>query len=383
MSTISQGAGDVRARAKQGLPGQFVFSDPLKSSLTALNKDPQAVQVNTITVTGATDDITYAVTINSVLVSITSAPSSTTTTIAVQLRDAINAEPLVRGEVAATSAVADITVTGLTPGVAFTLTESDSNLTTASVSVAALADAVPFGRLVVDDGLNDSVDPQAKIAKAAGFTAQVVTQTVTFVASATYVVTIRDEAGVVIASGSTDAITNTATTATAIATTMNGLLPADSTLAAGGATFVTFTAELAGRQLTVSVGTNEEGQVGGAIGAQTDTAGPATSVNIAAVGVTLHSSNDPTLTIGGTEGVYAPNAGMRVGTKGQMWVLNTQTVTFGQTVFVELTVAADLGKFFNTDSATRVLLTGATWNKTGRLASDSINAVDINFEKPS
>lgn len=384
MSTISQGAADVRARAKQGLPGQWVFGDPLKSSLTALNKDPQASQVDTTTVDNGIINTVYTVTINGVDISVTSPGAAVTaTTVATQLEDAINAEPLVRGQVSADAVAAIVTLTGTTAGVPFTASDADANLTTANVSAAATAAAVPFGRLVVDDGLNDSVDPLAKLASAAGFTAQVVSQTVTYFAAATYLVTIRDDAGTVIAQGETLAVTNTATTATAIATTMNGLLPANSVLAAGGATFVTFTAELAGLGFSVEIGTNQVGQANSVIGAQTDTIGPATSVNIAAVGVTLHSRNDPTTTIGGTDGEYGPNAGMRVAMKGQLWVESSQTVTFGQAVYVELSTAADLGKLFNTDSATRVRLTGATWAKTGRLASDSINAVDINFEKPA
>lgn len=381
--TISQQAGDVRGRARQGAIGQLVTTSHLTRITTALNEDPQAVQIDDIVVVAANDAV-YTITVNGVSVSFTSDGSATEIEVLAGLTAAIQAEPLVRGAVAPTDdAVDTLTLTGLTAGLAYTLEVSATagSLTPSSVQAAAAADAVPFGRLIVDDGLYDSVDQLGKLAKSTSFTAQSVVQTITYVAAATYLVTITDESGAVIAQGETLADTNTATTTAAIAATMNGLLPADSVLAADNATDVTFTAELAGREFSVSVGTNEAGQVGGAVGAQTDSASPATSVNRAAIGMSMYSEIDPAATIGGTEGQYAANAGMVVLQGGNsMWVARPGAVSYGDPVYVELDgTGSDAGKLFSADSATRALLTGAKWERDGRTTSDGIAAVAIDF----
>lgn len=381
--TISQQAGDVRGRALQGAIGQLVNSSHLTRLTTALNEDPQAVQIDDVTPVAA-NDATYTVTVNGVSASFTADGSAAVAEITAGLLLAINAEPLIRGVVVPTDEATKLTLTGLTEGLAYTLAVSSTagSIAIAPVQAAAAADAVPFGRLVVDAGLSPYGNDQlGKLAKSTGFTAQTVVQTITFVASAIYLVTIRDEAGTVIAQGETAADTNTATTTAAIAATMNGLLPADSVLAADNPTDVTFTAELAGREFSVEVGTNEAGQVGGAIGAQTSDASTATSVNRAAIGLTMFSSNDPTPTIGGTAGEYGPNAGMRVlQGANSMWVESAEAPSMGDPVFVELDgTGDDAGKLFTTDSATRVLLTGATWERDGVNSADGIAAVAAAF----
>ena len=384
--TISQQAGDVRGRAVQGPIGGLVNSSILMLSTTAINSDPQAVQIDTVTNTAANDAV-YTITVDGTSVVFTADGSATTDEITDGLIALIELSPLIRGKVAPVKTSATvITLTGLSPGLAITITSGTTGggtLVTANTQAAAAAAAVPFGRLVVDDGLSDSVDQLGKLAASTGFTAQVHTANLIFVTNATYLVTIRDEAGAVIAQGETDAITNTATTTAAIATTMNGLLPANSVLVAGGATFVTFTAELAGREFSVEVGTNEEGQAGSALVSQVDTTGPdpATSVNQAALGLTRFSLNDPTPTIGGTAGEYAANAGMRVLQSGNsMWVERPGAVSKGDPVFVELDgTGSDAGKLFTADSATRVRLLGATWERDARNTSDGIAAVAAAF----
>jgi hypothetical protein len=388
--TISAQASDARGRSRQGIIGMLLFTSHLTQILTAINEDPQAVQIDDITIDTAADDVLYTVTINGVDTTIDSGTGATTTTIRDALIAALLLEPLARGFVIASIKDADeLTLTGLTPGLAYTLAVSagaGGAISAASVQTAATAAAVPFGRLVIDDGLEpDGVVPLGKLAQASSLTAQVHTLNIIFVASATYLVTVRDEAGNVLAQGETDADTNTDTTGTAIAATLNGLLPAASVLVAsvgGGSGDITFTAELAGREFSVEVGTNEEGQVGGAIVSQTDTTGPSrvTSVNRAAKGISLHSQNDPTTTIGGTEGEYAPNVGMRLlKAANAMWVERPGTVAGGDPVFVELGVTADNGKFFTADSATRVRLVKATWERDGINSADGVAGLRIDL----
>ena len=390
MSTISQGANDVRLRARQGAVGQKVFSQASgERLLTAINEDPQAVQVDDWTVV-ASNDATYTVTIDGIDAVFTADGSATTEEIRDGLILAINEEPLIRGKLIPTIKDADeFTTTGLTPDLSYTTAGAATagSLTPASVASAAGADPIAFGRLVIDDG---SPDPYGntllgRLAKSTAFVAQVLTLNTIFVASATYTVTVRDEAGAVIAQAvAVDADTNDTDTATAIAAALNGLLPANSVVVTSGAGPVIFTAELAGREFSVEAGTNEEGEAGGALVSQVNTTGPsnATSVNRAALGVSLFSDADPTPTIGGTVGEYAGGDGVELLKSGNsIWVDRPGAVTFGDPVFVELDgTGSDAAKFFLADSATRVLLTKATWLRDGvEAASDIISALTVDF----
>lgn len=386
--TISVQANDVRGTAKQSVVGRSVFSSGQGTieRLTAANEDPQAVQIDTVTVDSAVDDTLYTYEINGITVQIDSGTGATTTTIAAALAAQHDSLPLVRGVVAAVPVAAVITLTGLIEGNSYALTESDTRLTAASVQAAAAADAVPFGRLVVDDGLETggAGEQLGRLAKSTAFTAQVHTLEILFVASSTVTVTVRDAAGDVLAQADdVDADTNTDTTADAIRDALNGLLPANSVIVSspgGGSGDVVFTAELAGLQFSVEVGTNEEGEAGGAIVGQTNTTGPSatTSMNLAALGISEFSINDPTTTIGGLTGEYAPNARMRVLKRAAVWVERPSTgVSPGDQVFVELAVGDDSGKFFNADSATRARLLNAEWERDGRDSTDGLAAVRI------
>jgi hypothetical protein len=387
--TISQQASDVRTRARQASLGAPVFATNLGRRLTALNDDPQAVQIDDITVVAA-NDATYTITINASDSVFTADSSAATEEIRDGLIAAIEANPLARGFVIPTIKDADeLTLTGITPGLAYTLAvaATGGSLTPASVQTAATADAVPFARLVIDDGSpDDAVDLVGRLAKSTSFVAQVVTVTIVDVAAADYDFTVLDELGAVLAQGSIVRNTDLATTVANILTVMNGLLPADSVVVTdGGGGDIVFTAELAGRQFSVQAGTNFAGEAGGAISAPVATTGPdnTTSVNLAALGVSLFSGIDPTTTIGGTEGEYAANAGMRVLASGNaIWVARPGAVSKGDPVFVELDgTGSDAGKFFTADSATRVPLTSsnALWERDGRTASDGLAAMRVGF----
>jgi hypothetical protein len=233
--TISQRADQVLGQAKQGVAGQKVYTSHLDRSDTLLNSSPQAVQVSTATVTGATNDKAYILTINGIDVTFTSDASATLQEIANGLADAVNAEPLVRGQVSAVSDNVDtVTLTGLTPGLAFTLTEADAELTTALVTAAASAAAVPFARAVIDQGFAaNGIDRLGALAAAVLFTAQVATISVVFGALDEYRVRVRDaDSGDLLAEVLVAANTDSATTASDIATALNAALPANSVLAA-------------------------------------------------------------------------------------------------------------------------------------------------------
>ena len=388
--TISQQASDVRPRARQGSLGALVFATHLGRQLTVLNDDPQAVQINTATPT-AVNDAVYTLTVDGVSVSFTAGGSATVAEITAGVAALADAEPLIRGKFNIIATAFTINLVGLNPGVVSVVEASATagTFVVALVQAAATADPVGFARLVIDDGSpDDAVDLVGKLAKSSSLVAQVITATIVDVAAADYDFTVRDEVGAVLAQGSIVRNTDLATTVGNILTVMNGLLPADSVVVTdGGGGDIVFTTELAGRQFSVQVGTNFAGEAGGAISAPVATTGPdnTTSVNLAALGVSLFSGIDPAATIGGLAGEYAANAGMRVLASGNAaWVERptTPAATRGAAVFVELDgTGSDAGKFFTADSATRVRLTSANalWERDGRTASDGVAALRVGF----
>ena len=167
--------------------------DPATRRESVINSVPQRRQVGTITVDTATDGATYTWAINGVVLTLVAATSETTTTIAAKIAAVINAEPAVRGQVVASSAVAVVTLTAVSPGIGFTASDSDAKITTVQASTTPLeADGLPFGRWAAILGEESSeIDPgikSAAVAASAYLTAQVASYTYT-----TY------EAGVVLA----------------------------------------------------------------------------------------------------------------------------------------------------------------------------------------
>lgn len=368
-STISQQADQVRQVPRQAKVGDLVFSDHLDKIVTLINVDPQAKQVDTLTVTGATDDKKYTVTIDGRDVSFTSGTGATTTTIATGLRIAIESDPIVRGRVTAESAVAIVTITANLAGQSFTITEDDGQLTTASVTTSATADAIPFGRFLVSDGfITDEVNKQGKLPKSTGFTAQVDTLVAAFVALATYYVSVTIDGVEFKATALAD--TNSADTMSALATTLNDNLPANTVVATSPGDDLVLTAEVAGAIFTTGFGAGDEGATTPAM-SLTSNKGIATSLERAAAGFSLFASDEEVTTVGGQAIEYPPNAGVRSLERGNIWLDNSQAPSLGDPVFIETAVGDDTGKAFNTASATRVLLSNAlaTWQRPER--SDS------------
>tara|TARA_R110000824_G_scaffold30668_7_gene100624 strand:+ start:957 stop:2096 length:1140 start_codon:yes stop_codon:yes gene_type:complete len=378
--TISQTATDVRSRARQGLIGQPTVSGPLLAFLTMLNEDPQAVQSDTVTFSGFTGP-TKTITINGVDVTFVAETSVTVT--AANCALAINAEPAVRGQVSASSALGVTTLAGLTPGLAYTLvdTDADAEIALANLAAATSAAAIPFGRLVLDDGGHPDGDATrlGKLAQASAFAPQAGTVTVVFFAAETYNVTIVDKAtGEILASVTALADTDDTDTATAIAAALNVALPANTVIASSALGVVTLTAEVAGFEFAASGGA---GNLGGTI-AFADVTGPDASTSLArtAAGVSMHSIMDEAATIGALEGHYPANHGFRALSKGPIWVERDAAVSKGDAVFVELdNSGGNGGKFFAAGSATRVQLGSATWERDGRTAADDLAAIRVNF----
>lgn len=137
-----------------GRNGQCYDSSYYRDCLTLINSDPQAAQVDTVSVSAASDATLYAVVINGISCEYTSGTSATRQQIADGLVAAINDEPAISGLVLAASGTNEFTITARTPGSngAFTSSESSGQLSIANTVVAANAAAVPFGRAVVRTG---------------------------------------------------------------------------------------------------------------------------------------------------------------------------------------------------------------------------------------
>jgi len=376
--TISQTALDVRARARQGLVGMLAAFGPLVGFATLINSDPQAVQSDTVTFSGFTGP-TKTITINGIDIVYTAETSTTVT--AANLAAAINAEPGVRGQVLATSAGAVATLVGLTPGLAYTVSDSDGETAIASVATAAAAAVIPFGRLVIDDGANADSGPTrlGKLAATTGFVAQTATLTVVFEAAVEYMVTVRNAAtGAILASVQVLADTNSNTTAAALEAALAAALPANTVNETVNTNVVTLVSEVLGLEFEVQA--SAIGATTGSITlANTVAASASTSVHRAAVGVSMHSNADEAATIGADEASYPANHGFRALTRGLLYVDRPGAVAKGDRVFVELAAGSNAGKFFTSGSSTRVELSPDrfVWERDGRTSTDGLAALRV------
>lgn len=378
--TISSRAYDIRGRFPQGVVGKIAYGDYNDVTRTLINSDPQAAQVSTYTVDSATNSTVYTLTINSVDVSYTSDASATTAEIAAGIKAAIDAEPRVSGQVSASVASNVVTVTGRWPGTSFTITDSSGDTTIATTTTAATADAIAFGRLMVTGGYQtDEPTELGKLAKAAAFSAQVDTLTVTYAASEIYIVTIEMTDGTGRYTVEVTADTDSNTTAAAINTAINAMMPANTVIGTVATNVVTLTAEVAGKGFTTSVGL-KTGTTARLVIANSVANSYLTDVQKAARGISVYTDSVEITTVGGTEASYPANAGVVVLQKGAIWVSNSQDPTHLADVYVELGVAADNGKLFTTSSATRVKLVKAKWERNERSTqSDNIAVLRVDF----
>ena len=361
------GQRDVLGRPPQAVIGGLVNADLQNDIITLLNKDAQAKQVSTITVGGATNAKAYIVVVDGTSVTYTSDATATIAEIADGLAAAINASPLAYASCSASSdGVSVVTCTGQTPGVSFTLTESDAQLTVATPTAAATADAVAFGRLMISNGYDTERPNEASElgikAASTKFTAQVMTLDYTYNNTSISGVTIIDKhTGQIIASAQVTQGVAKDNTTTALANALNAQLPANSVLAAnaggaGGANYeLTLTAEVAGLEFDAYW---MEDTPATTLGSETYTTGPSVSTSLlrAARGVSLHDDGVENTSVGSTSAQFPANDIVSALRRGEVFVENSQTIVNGSRVYVELGVAADNGKFFNTNSATRLAL---------------------------
>ncbi len=374
--SISQRTVTDRAPGVHAAP---VYPYPAENFDTVINASPQAEQVGTIVVDTATHSATYTVTIEGEAISYVADSATTKIEIAAGLAAAINATPAVRGVLSAASDGVDtVTLTGLIPGTVFTASDADAKLTTtAAVTAAADADAIAFGRFVVDSEGYFGVDGEryGALPTPATLAAQVDTLTVDYAAGEVYYVGITIEGrrySVAVAADTDDA-----TTATAIRAALNAILPANSVVVTGSTDQVIMTAEVEGKSFTTDVGL-KSGTTARLSLAYT-TATRDTDLTRCLAGFSLLALDEETIPLaGGTDEGYPANGGVRILRAGDVWVSTAQTPSAGDPVYVETAAGASAGKPYTDASATRIKLPTAiaSWqryNSTAGLAVLRLN----------
>ena len=371
MSSIAQGFGDVRGRLKTASIGMLLAFGALVEYHTAWNKDPQAAEVNTVTVTttSGTGGQVHTVSLsNGESASYTTTGSeASTAAIASALADAINQEPLVRGRAVATVNGAVITLTAITPGDALGVAFAASGVAGAAASVATTtaadeADPIPFGRAIVRTGRDAEAGDLCALASVGAFTAQTDVWDITYDAGAVitaHVYRVDAESKTLLAAVQHTMATDLNTSVDALVGKLNASLPANTVVVTNESDDLQFVAELAGLEFEVLLSADT------ATPAPALTSGGAsqsTSFVRAFMGVTMESLNDPATLIGGTEASYAGNAGVRYLKRGPLAVASDDA-TVGAPVYVELAAGATAGRFYTTASSTRLPLgrTAARW----------------------
>lgn len=373
--SISQSWSDARRRSRQAIPGMclalaFAVYD------TFLNQDPQAVQISTYTVDTATNAATYTVEVNGQSIAIVAA-SGTGSAIAEQIADAINADPLAGAVCSAEASGSDIVLTGRTPGLAFTATESDAKLSVVETQAAAEAAAVAFGVAIKDTGFNGS-EPEKTGALLSGFTAQVATIDYSYTGSSELgvrVYEIRGDERILLADAKHLLATSKAASTTALLAELNAALPANTVAAtAGGSDEVVLTAEVAGLEFAAEVYSDDHANVAPSIA---ETTGPSlsTSAGRAFAGVSRFDPASEAASVGANAGQYAANDGIKVAQKDHVWVSNSESPSNGGTVYVDVST----GLFYASASSARVALpkAKAKWLRDGR-DGDAIALLHVN-----
>lgn len=375
----------VRRLLLQATIGMLGTSDPLQRKKSLLNKDPQAVKVDNVTLdAGFVVGKIYAISILGFTTTYTTVVGDVDVDgVAASFAAKINANPDVRSrvEAAATGAGGVMTLTGLEPNDAFTVVDV-TNTVTVNAQTPASAAEIPFARLVLHKGYSPTPHRAANelcaLATSAAFTAQSDGLTVdTFDGASTYVVSIVTDSGYR-ADFAVPGNTDEPTTAGDITAAING----DAVLASEG---ITADDSAGGGAMTIDSATAGFGfvtsvaVVGGA-GAMTLTADDrtATSLLAAAAGLSMHKYDGEQGYKGDGSVTYDPNEPVKVLTEGSMWVqldAADAVPTYGAPVYVDLTPGDTAGRFYVSPGAGRIKLAGLKWLRGANNGVDLIGEV--------
>lgn len=351
--TISQRA--VRARRAPGVVGGLFDISGLNDETYFVNAFPQARQKSTIAVTTAGASAVYALNVNGAEISYTNpATGMTTTTAAAGIAEAINAHPMARGQVVATSDAAVITLESALPGLEFEVSHADAKLGAVTlVQAAASADAIGFGRLCIRSGSNTKAydNRQGRVASSSGLTQSEVT---------------LDVAGTDVATVSVrvNGVTHTKVgTVAALRTALNSV---DGLTVSGATTKVIIKADVgaAFELLGVSLATIDSQVTGD-------------DLNELAIGISRRTYDEESTYKEGKVG-YPANAGVAALRRGRIWIECTEDAAEGGTVYAGL-VGDEAGKLFASAGSGRVALSRDRCRFFLSRAADGLAVVDCNF----
>lgn len=395
---FSQQAIQVPRRSREGFIGAWAWDSHLKRFGSGINRNPQRVNIWTAVVNAdpgdnqnivlrfSFADFVYDLTVNT-------GTGLNTSTIAALIAQKVNQDSILRGQIAATNpSTNNLTFTALTAGRSFT-PSAPTNPSTAITSItesqtADSADDIEVGRAVCITGHNTSdagTEPEHLVALAASslFSAQVITWTPSYVASARYGVAIYEVRGderILLARSEEVGATDLNATLDALADNLNALLAANTVVVASApttATTLTFTAEIAGLEFDVEVSISGDGaSIPTSAVEYTTGPSPATSLHRAWGGIALYTLADEAAAIGGQIARYPGNHGVIFAREGMANVENAEATrpSLGERVFVELGANVNAGKLYRAGSSTRVALSRAIarWERAGR-TTDNLN----------
>lgn len=338
--------------------------------ITAFNLSPEVKQIVTVTVgTGGAQTMTLR--INGFDSTAIGEGGDSTTDNAADLAAAINANKFISGAVVAEASAATVIVTSRHAGVAFTYSAEAGDLTPALTQANAQADPIPYGRLVLKTGNGGNTEKTllGGLASAARLTAQVDTLTLTYDAAVDAIVDLEYYDPTIgqyvqrsfVHTQATDA----ATSLTALAAQINGVLPANTILADAAAAVLTLTAEVAGAMFRVTYGFGT-GRDTGAWVHTTNAGTEATSIEKLALGILEYTATTEAIEVDGEAAVEAAKA-MNIRRNGRSWTVTEDSDVTGKPVYVRLAANGTLDKlggFRGTPNAGCVLLRGYEWFKT-------------------
>ena len=324
------GIGNVVAQNPSGVVGGDAWGDP-NGKIAGLWLGGSVAQVQRTTITGASaKTYTVSCTIYGVTesASFVATGSPTTSTVAAGLGAAIQALPTFGSFVSVDVSSANIDTTGPL-GVAFTITDSDGDITQTTTTAAVAGTTIAPGTFALVD-FGKSLWPQPTFIPASALTAGTALMTMTYASGTVYTVSITVGGVEYVAThvGATDL----ATTRTALIAAINGAMPALTVLAATGtnAGEITLTAEIAGQAFVVVV----DAHTGAGTIALTSTSGLPTDDIAACFGGFVAWSLKQDAQLGVNDIVYNPGDTLPVKARG--------------TIFLGLTVSGVSGLFVDT-----------------------------------
>lgn len=371
---------ETLSRSPAGVEG--MVSGDLGNRVKTMAAAGARKEIKTLTLSNWSAGRNYVATINGVQITVTTPSGDTNVTgAAARLRDAINSDPRVRGQVAATSAAGVLTLTSLLAGMSFTLAGS-TDAAAANVQSAALSPVVPLGCAMIYAGqaevVSDSyserlANERVQLPLAANMTARVVHVTPTSANSTLYGLAITLDTGEVY---NIEITSGGSATVKAIVEAQVAAAPAalaDIITVSDDDTKLILTAALAGRQFEVT-----------AYGAGVQAISEATAGSDFNQLFAGFSAIDDTVTYVLTaEGRAAYPSATRLGVlaEGEIMCVNSEAVTPGAPIWIEGAAGVDLGRPFLTSSPTRWPLLPRRGAFQRRAASPSDNLVWVNVRR--